>query len=204
MPRISQEQKERNHQRIVESASASFRSRGVDAVGIDEVMRDAGMTHGGFYNHFASKEALAVEVCEQAFKPSLAGVAAIIEAHPRSPRAAFDATVDAYLSVLHRDHPEFGCASAALVGDSGRHDADVQGEFSRGLEGYIADFTSLLAGAAARAGTELPAEAARERAIGVFSEMVGAMVLSRAVAQASPGLADEVLAANRSELRRRR
>ena len=67
MPRISKQEKERNRRRIVDSASAQFRVKGVDGTGIEEVMRAAGMTHGGFYNHFGSKDDLAVEVYRDAF-----------------------------------------------------------------------------------------------------------------------------------------
>ena len=198
--RISQEQKRLNREKIVNAAGEGFRARGIDGIGIDELMKTAGMTHGGFYNHFSSKEDLALEVLHQGFTDSLNELAAIREAHPHSAEAALRDLIDGYLATLHRDHPEAGCASAALVTDAGRHGIAAQAEYHRGLDGYFAAITEVLLERAHQAGTELDPEVARERAIASFSQMVGAMALSRAIAQAAPGLSDEILTANRSQL----
>lgn len=203
MPRITQEQKQLNHDRIVAAASAAFRARGMDAVGIDEVMRAAKMTHGGFYNHFASKDQLAVEACASAFTQALANVDAIVAAHPRSARAGFEDAVGRYLTAEHRDHPEVGCPSAAMVADAGRHEVAVQAEYERGLEGYLEDFTELITGIATTAERRVSATQARAEAIAVFSEMVGAMMLARAVAGSNPELSQEILDVNRRQLTRR-
>src|ERR1700729_804451 len=88
MPRISREQKRLNRARIVSAAGEGFRARGIDGIGLEELMKNAGMTHGGFYNHFSSKEDLALEVLRQGFTDSLDDVAAIRGKHPRSARAA--------------------------------------------------------------------------------------------------------------------
>ncbi|WP_232374892.1 TetR/AcrR family transcriptional regulator [Mycolicibacterium mengxianglii] len=203
MPRVSRQQKERNRGRIVAAAGQGFRARGIDGVGIDELMKTAGMTHGGFYNHFASKEDLALEVLNQGFTSSLATVEALIGAHPRSSRAALNAIIDSYLSTYHRDHPEEGCASAALAADAGRHGLQAQEEYRRGLQGYIAAITDLLRGSAKQTDTKLDPRKAREQAIALFSQLVGAQLIARAIAQADPELSDEVLAANSKELKRR-
>ncbi len=200
MPRISQQQKEVNRERIVTAASEAFRARGLDGVSIDELMKTAGMTHGGFYNHFSSKEDLALEVLHQGFTDSLGRVAGIIEAHPRSARAGLQAIIDSYLTTHHRDHPEHGCASAALATDAARHGVKAQTEYQRGLDGYIAAITDLLLGAATQTKTKLDPARAREQAITLFSQMVGAQVISRAIAHADPKLSDEVLTANRKHL----
>lgn len=202
MPRISQQQKELNRERIVSAASEGFRARGLDGVGIDELMKTAGMTHGGFYNHFPSKEDLALEVLHQGFTDSLGHVASIIDAHPRSARAGLQAIIDSYLTTDHRDHPEHGCASAALATDAARHGVKAQTEYQRGLDGYLAAITELLLGAANQTKTKLDPARARQQAIAIFSQMVGAQVISRAIAHADPELSDEVLAANRKHLRR--
>jgi TetR/AcrR family transcriptional repressor of nem operon len=202
VPRITQEQKRLNHEKIVNAAGAGFRLRGIDGVGIEELMKSAGMTHGGFYNHFASKDALALEVLHQGFTDSLAALDAIREAHPRSARAALHDVVDAYVSGEHRDHPEIGCASAALVTDAGRHGTAAQAEYQRGLDGYFATITEMLLDRARQSGTELAPAEARERAVAMFSQMVGALILSRAVAHAAPDLSDEVLTANRRRLKK--
>jgi len=202
MPRISREQKERNRGRIVAAASEGFKARGIDGVGIDDLMKAAGMTHGGFYNHFTSKQDLALEVLHQGFTDSLDSVAALVDDHARSARAALHAIVDTYLSTDHRDHPEQGCASAALAADAGRHGVKAQQEYRRGLQGYIDAFTDLLKASARQRGTKLDSRKAREQAIALFSQMVGAQLIARAVAQVDPHLSDEVLSSNGNALKR--
>jgi TetR/AcrR family transcriptional regulator, transcriptional repressor for nem operon len=202
MPRISRQQKELNRERIVAAAGQGFKARGIDGVGIDELMKTAGMTHGGFYNHFASKDDLAVEVLNKGFTDSLDTVAEVIDGHSRSARAALHTLVDAYLSTEHRDHPENGCASAALAADAGRHGLQAQEEYQRGLTGYIAAFTDLLQTNARQSNTKLDPRRAREQAIALFSQMVGAQLIARAIAQADPKLSDEVLASNSKALKR--
>ncbi|KDO99533.1 hypothetical protein MAV3388_11295 [Mycobacterium avium subsp. hominissuis 3388] len=167
-------------------------------------MKAAGMSHGGFYNHFPSKEDLALEVLHQGFTDSLDTVAAVIDTHARSGRAALHAIIDTYLSTEHRDHPEHGCASAALAADAGRHGVKAQEAYRRGLQGYIGAFADLLRVSARQRGTKLDARRAREQAIGLFSQMVGAQLIARAVAQADPGLSDEVLSSNSKALKRLR
>ncbi|GAB6902611.1 TetR/AcrR family transcriptional regulator [Kineosporia succinea] len=202
MPRLTQEQKKLNHDRIVEAAGRGFRTHGINGIGIAELMKAAEMTHGGFYNHFASKDDLALEVLRHGFDGSLAALAGIREQHPQSARAALDLMFDTYLAAEHRDHPETGCASAALVTDAARDGVPAQAEYQHGLEGFFGAITEMVLEDARQSGTDLPAERAREQAIALFSQMVGALVLSRAVARSSPDLADEVLAANNARLKR--
>jgi TetR/AcrR family transcriptional repressor of nem operon len=203
LPRVSQQQKELNRKRIVTAASQGFKARGIDGMGIDELMKSAGMTHGGFYNHFASKEDLALEVLNQGFTASLGTVDALIGAHPRSSRAALNAIIDSYLSTYHRDHPEDGCASAALAADAGRHGIQAQEEYRRGLQGYITAITDLLRDSARQNNAKLDVRRAREQAIALFSQLVGAQLIGRAIAQADPELSDEILISNSKELKRR-
>ncbi|WP_035856114.1 TetR/AcrR family transcriptional regulator [Cryptosporangium arvum] len=200
MPRLTPEQKQRNHDRIVEAAGRGFRARGVDGIGIADLMKAAEMTHGGFYNHFGSKDDLTREVIRQGFASSLTALADIRDEHPGSARAALDHLVDQYLSVLHRDHPEDGCASAALVTDTGRDDVATQAEYQQGLEGFFRAITDMMLENARQSGTGLTTASAREQAIALFSQLVGALVLARAVAKSSPDRADEILAANRTRL----
>lgn len=202
MPRISRQQKEHNRGRIVAAAGEGFKARGIDGVGIDELMKAAGMTHGGFYNHFSSKDDLTSEVLHQGFTDSLDTVAAVIDAHSRSGRAALHAIIDSYLSTEHRDHPEHGCASAALAADAGRHGIKAQEEYRRGLQGYLAAFTNTLRTSANQRGVKLDARRAREQAIALLSQMVGAQLIARAVAEVDRDLSDEVLTCNRKALKR--
>jgi TetR/AcrR family transcriptional repressor of nem operon len=202
MPRITQGQKQLNREKIVRAASEGFKLHGVDGIGIQELMKAAGMTNGGFYNHFPSKEELALEVYRQGFTDSLATLAAIRKAHPRSAQAAMQDMVDAYVTAAHRDHPESGCPSAALAVDAGRHGTPPQAEYRRGLEEYLSTITEMVLERAHQAGREPTAAAAREQAVALFSQMVGALIVSRAVAEADPALSDEILTANRKQLKR--
>ncbi|WP_337830721.1 TetR/AcrR family transcriptional regulator [Pseudonocardia sp. TMWB2A] len=200
MPRVTREQKQRNRERILAAAGEGFRLRGIDGTGIEGLMKSAGMTHGGFYNHFASKSDLAVEVLHQGFVDSLAALDAIRAAHAGSARAALHGMVDQYIAAEHRDHPEIGCPSAALVSDAGRHDAAAQAEYRRGLDGYFEAIAEMVIEHGRESGTEIAPAEAREQAVALFSQMVGALLLSRAVADVAPDLSDEVLAANRNRL----
>jgi TetR/AcrR family transcriptional repressor of nem operon len=201
VPRITQEQKRLNREKIVTAAGEGFRLRGIDGIGIEQLMKSAGMTHGGFYNHFASKDALALEVLHQGFTDSLAVLDATRGAHPDSARAALHEMVDQYVNAEHRDHPEVGCPSAALVTDAGRHGVAAQAEYRRGLDGYFEAIAEMLIERGRESGAELAPAEAREQAVALFSQMIGALLLSRAIADAAPELSDEVLAANRRRLK---
>jgi TetR/AcrR family transcriptional repressor of nem operon len=111
--------------------------------------------------------------------------------------------VDVSVTAAHRDHPETGCPSAALAVAAGRHGTAPQAEYRDGLERYLSAITDMVLERAHQAGAETTAAAAaREQAVALFSQMVGALVVSRAVAEADPALSDEVLAANRRQLKR--
>ena len=195
MPRITKQEKERNRRRIVDSASSRFRVSGVDGTGIEEVMRAAGLTHGGFYNHFASKDDLAVEVYRDAFTAPHAKVARAVAGPPAGAESCLRQVIDDYLSPRHRDAPDGGCPSAALAIDAARHGDGVQGAYRDGVNGYLDGFTAgLLRDAAARGEVVAPA-AVRQQAVTLLAEIVGALTLSRAVLRADPGLSEEILQA---------
>lgn len=178
--KISKAQVEANRARIVDTASTLFRTRGYDGVGVADLMGAAGFTHGGFYRHFDSKTDLMAEAACAGFA-QLADKAVAVDA------AAF---VEAYLSRSHRDAPGDGCTMAALAGDTARQPEAVKREFADGIE-------RLLAALAAADGAEgTPAAAARARRIATMSQIVGAMVLSRACPD-DAALADEILEVSR-------
>ncbi|HEU0165254.1 MAG TPA: TetR/AcrR family transcriptional regulator [Thermomicrobiales bacterium] len=195
MPRISREEKERNHQKILEAASRRFRSEGLDAVGIDELMKTAGMTHGGFYNHFPSKDALAAAVCQQAFAASHVAIADEV-----ATGAPLCEILRLYLSPEHRDDPDGGCPSAALVIDAGRHVGAIQDAYRDGVLGYLTDFTDAIVQDAANRGETLDVATARQRAMLLLSQVVGAMAISRAIVSSDRPLSDEILATVRDNL----
>ena len=180
--RITKEKKQENHDRIVAIASEMFRERGFDGVGVADLMERAGLTHGGFYNHFASKEALIAEAAAQGF----------IETSARYAGADVGAVIDAYISRLHRDTRGRGCPAAALSGEAARLPADTRAVFGAGIAGLFEALESSLA-AHQPSGTN-----ARGLAISLLAQAVGAIVLSRACPD-SLALADEILEVCRTD-----
>lgn len=176
--RVSRQQAGENRQRIVDAGARLFRDRGFDGIGIDAIMKEAGLTHGGFYGHFASKDALAAEALAQALDRSTAwqgGLASLAE------------LVSTYLSPRHRADRANGCAVAALGGDLPRQGAVVRKTATTGVRRQIEKIAALL-----KRGT--PA-ARRRRAIATYAGMVGALTLARAVDD--PALSREILTAAR-------
>lgn len=180
--RVTREQVRENRRRILEAAGRLFRERGFAAVTVAEVMAAAGMTHGGFYGHFASKEDLAAQALAQALAP------APREDTSREPGTAPDLAgfVAGYLSAAHRDRPGTGCALAALGSEAARQPAPVRRAFTEGLEARLARMQ------------EASPEGDRKAALAALSGLVGALVLARAVDD--PALSDEILAATRAAL----
>ncbi len=189
--KVSKEKAAENRAAIVKAAGRLFRERGFDKVGVAEITKAAGLTHGGFYGHFASKDALAAEACEAAFAESLGR----LPADEESPEGALDAFLTRYLSERHRDRPDAGCPMAAFAGEVARQDPAVQERFGAGVEGFFAAVEKRLPerdgeGAAER----------RDRAIAIVSALVGGMALARATAPTEPERSAEILAALRRQL----
>ena len=176
--KVTKAQAQANRAHIVETASALFRERGYDGVGIADLMAVAGFTHGGFYKHFGSKADLLAEAATCGFAQSAAkaeGVDAV-------------EVVKQYLSREHRDARGEGCTMAALCGDAARQPESIKTAFATGVE-------SLLETLANQYGA--PEDGKREgdlraRRIEVIAQVIGAIVLSRACPDDSP-LADEIL-----------
>lgn len=179
--RRSREEKAKSRARIVEVAAARVRQSGVEAPGVAEIMREAGMTHGGFYKHFDSREELIGAALEHAL---LEGdrTAAELMAAAEDPLAAF---VDWYLSAEHVAHPEAGCAVAALGADVGRAGGPLQDAYRAQVERYLARLEQLLG--------------SRERATVALATLVGAITVARALGE--PVLAEEILGDVRVALR---
>lgn len=177
--------KEQTRQKIVEAASERFRADGIDAVGVVSLMSDVGLTQGGFYNHFGSKEDLVRDSVASGATSAKDWMAARVAGSRAEPHRAM---VNGYLSADHRDHPESGCVAAALAAEMGRRPEDTRAAFS---EGY-GEMVELIA-------STLPASVRGKRrrslAMSVFASMVGSMSLSRAVAE--EGLSDEILTLGR-------
>lgn len=181
---VSRQQAAENRNAIVAAAERLFRVRGVDAVGLTELMKEAGFTQGGFYNHFQSKDALVAAVMEKAIQDRADS--------PNAGSVAQQAT--AYLSTAHRDNVEAGCPLSGFAGDAPRLTDAARACYAHGVAAYLGRLERLVAVEGAAAADT------RRDAIAVFSQMVGALVLSRAIAGTDPALADEILDAGRHML----
>ena len=171
--------------RILDAAGKLFRERGIDGIGVVDLMKSAGLTHGAFYNHFESKSALASEAIEGVLKQTTCAWSEIADAGGDG--GGFEAFIATYLSKPHRDDPGSGCLVAALSGDVGRQESSVRRAFTSGLRPMI-DF--LARHAAGRSGA-----AKRERALVTLATLVGTVLIARAVDDEN--LSGEVLQAAR-------
>ena len=178
--RVSRAKAAENREQIINVAAKLFRERGFDGVGVADLMKSAGLTHGGFYGNFASKEALMAEACTRALEQSLEVMKKAVEG---SGEDVMSAIASAYLSPAHRDRPGEGCAIAALGAEAARHDSAVRVAFTKGVRAMIDELTAQLPGKSNRA--------KRESVMTIVSSLVGALVLSRAVDDTK--LSDEVL-----------
>ncbi|VVE61391.1 TetR family transcriptional regulator [Pandoraea captiosa] len=189
---ISREQAAGNREAIVKAADRLFRERGVDAVGLTALMKEAGFTQGGFYNHFKSKDALVAAVMARAMEANDAMLA-----QRQADLAAGTApkmSVETYLSTAHRDDVACGCPVAGFAGDVPRIGDEAQACYAKGLADSLERMTE--AGVA----KGLTREQASRHAMARFAQMVGSLVLSRAVVGVDPALSDALLAAGREAL----
>ena len=176
----SKAQKAKTHKRIVAIASKRFREKGLAGFGIAELMKEAGLTVGGFYKHFDSRDELVAEAVSSAFGDWQRRVDA---AASGGPSASFAELIDDYLSDVHRKNPGTGCAFSALSPEIARSDERTRALTSEQLRKDLELIAALLQGKDKRA--------ARSRAILTFSALVGAMVLARAVSDEA--LSHEIL-----------
>lgn len=187
--KVSKAQAAEHRAAIVAAAARLFRERGFDGVGVAEIMRAAGLTHGGFYGHFASKEALAAEASSQAFDETRGRMSGLGD--------SLTAYVGAYLAEHHRDNAAEGCPMAALACDAARQPAGTRDAFAEGIGRSVEALTGQMAG---WAHGPTAADDRREMAIVLLSALVGGMALARATAASAPVLSDEILATLRGRL----
>jgi TetR/AcrR family transcriptional repressor of nem operon len=162
--------KSENHQRIVEIAAQRFRENGIDGLSVSDLMREAGLTHGGFYRHFDSREDLVTEAVECALDQGGQRAVAITNS---SHKSAFSAFVDAYLSELHRDDSGKCCAVTALAADVARGNEPTRSAYTQQVRHYL---DLILVALERRDG-----KASRQQAVLTLSALVGALSLARAV-----------------------
>lgn len=180
--RVTRAKAAENRSRILDIAGRRFREKGFDGIGVADLMSEAGLTHGGFYGHFASKEDLAAEASMATLAASAGRWERLAANAPDDP---FRAIVESYVSARHRDNPAGGCSLAALGADVARHPGPVRRAFANGLR-PLADILTKVAPGRSKA-------ARRERALATMAGLVGAIVLARAVDD--PALSDEILTA---------
>jgi len=176
--RYGKDHKQATRRRIIETAGRRFKRDGIDGSGVATLMADAGLTNGAFYAHFASKEDLVANVVADQLRGQCEGLSALPPG-----RAGVEQFMRAYLSVAHRDDPEAGCPSAALLDEIGRSTDATKQAYTDGLLVVIDDI-------AARLAPDDP-RSARVQTLSVFAMMVGTLQISRALAGRQ--LADEVL-----------
>lgn len=194
---VPRDQALRNRQSIIDTASRVFRERGVDGVGVADLMREAGFTHGGFYNHFKSKDALAAEACAAVLSRAIEAVASVIEADAEGRKGSFNAMLETYLSPTHRDDPGQGCPIPALATDASRQGEQMQAAYADGIKTFIQTMSSYFA---RDGGNSAQSGPARASAIGLLTHLVGTLALARGVGAANPELSEEILAVGRSRL----
>ena len=181
--RITKEQSRENRSRVIAGAAKLFRERGFAGVGVADLMRAAGLTHGGFYNHFASKDELEAEACRQALARSTVKLEAVARREDSEERTeAMAAYMRSYVSKPARDAAAPNCPMAAFAGEMPRQSAQVAAAYAEGLRVYLDSFAKAQG-------------VSRPHALARFSMLAGALILARSVAGADPALSDEILAA---------
>lgn len=156
--------------RIIKVAAQQLRKNGVGANGVADLMASAGLTHGGFYSHFPSKDALIKEAVEEAIEQFKASMKNTLESNEDK----FEAIIRSYLSEHHRDNPETGCVAGTLAPEIARHSPAVRAVFTKSIFEYIDMLASLLPASATL-------EARRSVAMAVISGTTGMIQLARAV-----------------------
>ena len=169
--RKSREEAAQTRKRIVEAASCEFRKNGIVATGLNDLMKAAGLTHGGFYKHFESKERLVAEACAEAVATTIS----VMNTQPTR-----NAAVAAYLSARHRDNPASGCPLSAIGSELSRSDKKTREAATDGFEKLV----DILAG-------KSDTRDARRRALVAVSTLIGALTMSRVVDD--PDLSAEIL-----------
>ena len=179
MVRYPRGHKEKTREQIVETAARAFREEGVSGVGIGELMGRAGLTHGGFYAHFPSKDALVGAACSRATDQAWEQMNELVASAP--PGEELATFIRGYVSRRHRDDPGSGCLMPSLGGEMPRHGPEVRAAFTAQIRRVLANLQSLLPDTPDR----------EDRAVALATGMAGAVMLARAVDD--PALSDRIL-----------
>lgn len=198
--KVSKAQAAENRAGIVDAAARLYREHGLTGVGVADITHDAGLTHGGLYRHFESKDALAREACLRAFDWTITPLDALEPADgDTDPQALLRHLVQGYLSTEHRDHPGEGCPAAALAVDVARAGPEMSEIFAQGVERNFQRFVRTVMPAGEH-GQRPPTPEERARTVTMLATMVGALVMARATAAGNPALSEEILTTVRAQL----
>ena len=184
--KVSKEQVAQNREALIQAAARLFRERGIDGVGVAEICKHAGLTHGALYAQFPSKEALAAE----ALADGAARANGWMTARLKGREPTLTDHLDSYLSSQHRDNLGGGCAMAASASEIARQPRDVSLAFTDGFKELagIIERTLAKSGSAAERG---------QRALAITAAMIGGVAAARATVKANPALSDDILVAMR-------
>jgi TetR/AcrR family transcriptional repressor of nem operon len=191
MPRVTRKEADQHRDDVVEAASHLFREHGIDGVSLPAVMAEAGLTHGGFYGHFKSKEALAAEACARAFEEKRNEYDAIVARNGKDKEAARIEFIKRYTGKSHRDAMGLGCPAAAMAGDVARDEPKglVRAAFAAGIEMMARELPALLS---------RRKRIARDEALARMAMLVGGLMLSRSTK--GHEISEEILQAVRKSL----
>lgn len=185
--KVTRQQAAENRIRVLNLASRRFRERGFHGLGVADLMNEAGLTHGGFYKQFKSKEDLIAQACAAAISDNLAGYQQLAAQNEGS---AFESIVAGMLSAGHRDAPAEGCVLAALGPDISRADPSTRHEVTKGIKNILDCLGGLMSGNSRMR--------IREKSLSTYATIVGALVLARAVDE--PELSEEILNAAQASI----
>jgi TetR/AcrR family transcriptional repressor of nem operon len=183
--RYSREHKLETHARIVKKAAVRLREKGAHGVGVADLMKEAGLTHGGFYAHFDSREALVIEAFAYAMDRSTERWRKLAEA--TAPEKRLATIVNSYLTPTHRDDPGHGCAVPTLGAEIARESPRTRKAFAAKLEQMVDMMTEQT--------PDVPRKAARKQAMAAIATMMGTLVLARIAGNGE--FSDEILGAGR-------
>jgi TetR/AcrR family transcriptional repressor of nem operon len=187
---VSKEATERNRSSLLRAASRLFRQKGFDGVGVAEIAKEAGLTHGALYKHFPSKDALAAEAFYHAIAARNAAKGVSDEERTRS----FEERLDAMFSIAHRDNLANGCPMTASASEIARQGTGVAASFTRAFNEAVTALELSIKG-------KMPASRRRELAVSALAAQIGAIAVARAVVKIDPSLSEEVLRSVRQTVR---
>jgi TetR/AcrR family transcriptional repressor of nem operon len=187
---VSKKATELNRDSLLRAASRLFRQKGIDGVGVAEIAKEAGLTHGALYKHFPSKDALAAEAFYHAIATRNAARGVSDEERTRS----FEERLDAMFSIKHRDNLANGCPMTASASEIARQGTGVAASFMRSFNEAVENLEVSIKG-------KMPASRRRELAVSALAAQIGAIAVARAVVKIDPSLSEEVLRSVRQTVR---